>query len=89
MTHGMTAADAEAKATETATYLGPKVDPRLRWGGQVEQIGRKATLFLRPMRAMTSVAGTTWGAGLVPTTPDLSDDSDPSTFLCMFSLARP
>ncbi|GFF96865.1 pol-like protein [Aspergillus lentulus] len=58
----MRVADAEIKPAKTATYLGITLDPALRWEDQVKQVERKATPFLKPL---TTLAGSTWGAGLI------------------------
>ncbi|GCB25809.1 probable RNA-directed DNA polymerase from transposon X-element [Aspergillus awamori] len=58
----MRVAGAEIKPAKTVTYLGITLDPALRWEDQVKQVKRKATSFLKPL---TTLAGSTWGAGLI------------------------
>jgi hypothetical protein len=62
MAQTMRVAGEEIKPAKTATYLGIMLDPALRWEDQVKQVGRKATIFLKPL---STLAGSTWGAGLI------------------------
>jgi hypothetical protein len=53
--------DTEIQPTHAATYLGITLDAALRWDEQIKQVQRKATPLLTPL---TTLAGSTWGAGL-------------------------
>jgi ribonuclease HI len=53
--------DTEVQPTRASTYLGITLDAALRWDEQIKQVQRKATPLLTPL---TTLAGSTWGAGL-------------------------